>query len=159
MKNQANNYYIYRKAKLLKNFDKTACLIKGFVVSSYGLDFADTLYREVREEYEELIPQIPRIKSIAGAVLNTFLLITAQELTVYKVMKKYGKTAGEAWEICHHALRLRMKKSSKIKRWLLTTLMYSNFLRRVMQKRAEKGQQRKVGDFEVKYVIGDGCKQ
>lgn len=156
MKNQTDNYYISRKTKLLKNFDKTASLIRDFVVLSYGPDFADTLYREARQKYEELIPQIPHIESAAGVALNTFLLITAQELTVYKVMKKYGKTAGETWEICHHALRLRMEKFSKIKRWLLTNLMYSNFLRRVMQKRAEKGQQRKVGDFEVKYVIGDG---
>ena len=93
MKNQTDNYYISRKTKLLKNFDKTASLIRDFVVLSYGPDFADTLYREARQKYEELIPQIPHIESAAGVALNTFLLITAQELTVYKVMKKYGKTA------------------------------------------------------------------
>jgi len=120
------------------------------------LDFADTLYREVRQEYEELIPQIPRIEGVRAGPLNTFLVITAQELAVYEVMKKYGKTAGEAWEICHNALRLRMEKFSKIKRWLLARLMYSSFVKRRMKKRAEQGQQLRFGDFEVKYVIGDG---
>ncbi len=155
MKNQPANY-ISRKSKLLKSFDKTASLVRDSVVSSYGSDFADTLYREVRQEYEELIPQIPRVKGIRGGLLNTFLVITAQELAVYKVMKKYDKTAGEAWEICHDALRLRMARFSKIKRWLIARLMFAGFVKRRMQKRAEQGQQLRFGDFEVKYVIGDG---
>jgi hypothetical protein len=150
------SYYISRKEKLLKDFDKTANLIRDYVVSSYGSDFADTLYREVRQEYEELIPQIPHVEGFRGGSLNKFLLITAQELAVYKVMKKQGKTAGEAWEVCHKALRLRMEKFPKIKRWLLAHLMYSNIVKRRMQKRAEEGQQPKFGDFEVKYVIGNG---
>jgi len=155
MKNQPDNY-ISRKPKLLKSFDKTAGLVRDSVASSYGSDFADTLYREVRQEYEALIPQIPRVKGIRGGLLNTFLIITAQELAVYKVMKKYGKTAGEAWEICHDALRLRMEKFSKIKRWLIARLMFAGFVKRRMRKRAEEGQQPRFGDFEVKYVIGDG---
>ena len=151
-----DNYYASRKPKLLKDFDKTANLVRDSVVSSYGSDFADTLYREVRQEYEALIPQIPRVEGVRAGPLNTFLVISAQELAVYKVIKKYGKTAGEAWEICHVALRLRMERFPKIKRWLLARLMYSSFVKRRMQKRAKEGQQLRFGDFEVKYVIGDG---
>jgi len=150
------NYYTSRKPKLLKDLDKTANLVRDLVVSSYGSDFADTLYREVQQEYEVLIPQIPRVGGFTAGPLNTFLIISAQELAVYKVMKKYGKTAGEAWEICHEALRLRMERFSKIKRWLLARLMYSSFVKRRVKKRAEEGQQLRFGDFEVKYVIGDG---
>ena len=150
------NYYASRKPKLLKDLDKTAGLVRGFVVSSYGADSADNLYREVRQTYEELIPQIPHIEGTRASALNTFLLITAQELAVYKVMKKYGRTAGEAWEICHAALRFKLEKFPKIKRWLLTRLMHSRFLRRRMKKRAEAGQQLEVGNFATKYVIGDG---
>ncbi|MFC1929772.1 L-2-amino-thiazoline-4-carboxylic acid hydrolase [Chloroflexota bacterium] len=150
------NYYVSRKLKLLKDFDKTASLVKDPVVSSYGSDFADTLYREARQEYEALIPQIPHIKDFRGGPLNSFLRITAQELAVYKAMKKHGKTAGEAWEICHEALRLRMKQFPKIKRWLFGYIMYSHFLKRVVKKRAEEGKQVRSGDFEVRYLIGDG---
>jgi len=150
------NYYTSRKPKLLKDLDKTANLVRDLVGSSYGSDFADTLYQEIRQEYEVLIPQIPRVGGFTAGLLNTFLIISAQELAVYKVMKKYGKTAGEAWEICHEALRLRMERFSKIKRWLLARLMYSSFVKRRVKKRAEEGQQLRFGDFEVKYVIGDG---
>jgi len=156
MENQANNYYISRKAKLLKNFDKTASLIRDSVVSSYGSDFADTLYREVRQEYEELIPQIPHIEGIRGGILNSFLRITAQELAVYRAMKKHDKTSGEAWEICHEALRLRLEGYSRIKRWLLARYMFSSLAKKIARKRALKGQQIKAGDFEVRFVLGDG---
>lgn len=151
-----DNYYASRKPKLLKDFDKTANLVRDFVVSNYGSDFADTIYREVRQEYEALIPQIPRIEGVRAGPLNTFLVISAQELAVYRAMKKYGRTAGESWEICHAALRLRMEQFPKIKRWLLARFMYSSFVKRRMRKRAEEGQQHRFGDFEVKYVIGDG---
>ena len=115
MKNQHNNYYISRKSKLLKSFDKTASFVRDAVVSLYGKGFADTLYKETRQEYEELIPQIPHIEGVRAAALNSFLRITAQELTVYKVMKRHDKTAGEAWEICHDALRVSIDKMSHIK--------------------------------------------
>jgi len=113
------NYYISRKPKMLKDFDKTANLVRNSVVASYKPDFADTLYQETRQEYEAFIPQIPHIEGIRGSMLNSFLRITAQEVAVYQAMKKQGKTVGEAWEICHEALRLRMKQFPKIKRWLL----------------------------------------
>ena len=71
-------------------------------------------------------------------------------------MKRYGKTTGEAWEICYDVLRLRIEKVSKIKRWLLARLIFSSFGKRIIQKRAEKSQQHRFGDFELKYVIGDG---
>lgn len=49
-----------------------------------------------------------------------------------------------------------MERFSKIKCWLLARLMYSSFVKRRIQKRAEEGQQLRFGDFEVKYVIGNG---
>jgi len=49
-----------------------------------------------------------------------------------------------------------MEKYSKIKRWLLKHLMYSSFLRRRVKKRAERQEQLEFGDFEVRYLIGDG---
>ncbi len=150
------NYYVSRKPKMLKDFDKTANLVRNSVVASYGSDFADTIYQETRQEYEALIPQLPYIEGIRGSMLNSFLRITAQELALYKAMKKQGKTAGEAWEICHEALRLRMKQFPKIKRWLLARFMFSSLVKKIARKRAEKGQQIKTGDFEVRYVIGDG---
>ena len=150
------SYYLSKKSKLLKNFDKTANLIRDYLVKHYGKEYADTLYKQTRQQYENLIPEIPYIKGIRAGALNSFLLIVAQELALYKTMKKQDKELGEIWEICHEAIKLRMAKFPKFKRWLLKKLMYSNFLLRRVKKRAERGEQLKFGDFEIRYLIGDG---
>ena len=154
MKNQPNSYYISRKSKLLKSFDKTASLVRDSVVSRYGSDFADTLYTEVRQVYEELIPEMPYDDD---AINRTFLTITTQELAVYKVMKKYGKTAGEAWEICHDALRTRMKKFPKVVRWFAKQIWFSNLVKNKTRKETiAKMQKEPNADYLMKFVEGDG---
>jgi hypothetical protein len=150
------NYYASKNLKLLSDFDKTADLLHDYLVQRYGGEFANRLYKETRQEYEKIIPEIPHIEGPRARALNSFLLITAQELAVYRVMKKNSKTPGQAWEICHEAIRRRMEKFSKIKRWLLKKLMFSKFLIKRVKRRAERNEKLKFGDFEIKYLIGDG---
>ncbi|NOQ52250.1 MAG: hypothetical protein GQ578_08570, partial [Desulfuromonadaceae bacterium] len=83
-------YYSARKAKLLKDFNRTSVLIEASLIARYGKEFTSTLQRDVRKEYEKLIPEIPYIKGSRARLLNSFLLITAQELAAYKAMKKHG---------------------------------------------------------------------
>ena len=149
-------YYKARKEKLLREFDSTSALIRVSLAARYGQEFANTLQREVRQEYEKLIPEIPYIKGSRARLLNSFLLITAQELAVYKAMKKYGKPAGEAWELCHEALRFRAGEIPKWKRWLLRRFMFSGLVRGIMKRRARQQQKGRFGDFELEYLIGDG---
>ncbi len=156
MKELSQRYYVSRKSKLLKDFDKTAGLMQAYLVQRYGEEFANMLYREVRQEYEGLIPEIPHIVCARAWALNSFMLITAQELAVYRAMKKHGKGRGEAWEVCHEAIKRRLEKFSRIKRRLLKYFMFSSFLRRRVRRRAERSEQLKFGDFEIRYLIGDG---
>jgi hypothetical protein len=156
MKELSQKYYVSRKSKLLRDFDKTAHLMQAYLVQRYGGELADILYREARQEYGDLIPEIPYIEGARARALNLFLLITAQELAVYRAMKKHGKGPGEAWEICHEAIKRRMERFSEIKRRLMKYFMHSNFLKRIVRRRAERGKQLKFGDFEVRYLTGDG---
>jgi hypothetical protein len=75
-------------------------------VSRYGEALAARLYKEAREEFEILLPQLPYLDHV---FLRRFLIISAQELAVYKVMKRQGKPAGEVWELCQDVPRLRAK--------------------------------------------------
>ena len=145
-----------QKNKLLSEFDRTAQMTVKFVAERHGADFAIRLYRHARQEYEAIIPQIPAIPGPRARMLNAFLRITAQEVAVYKAMKKHGKTAAEAWEVCHEALRLRMEKFPAWKAWLLRHVMYSSLARRRMRKRAEDSELLRIGEFEVRYIMGDG---
>ncbi len=156
MPGQITGHYNSRKEKLLRDFDRTAILMKDTVVARYGEEFAGTLQRAVRREYERLIPEIPYIKGVRGRALNTFLLITAQELAVFKAMKEQGKTPAEAWELCHLALRLRVAKITRWRQWLLRRFMFSGLMKKIMARRARQQQKVGFGDFEVEYLIGGG---
>ncbi len=141
---------------LLRDFDKTAQLVRRFVADRYGDEGADALYRSAREKYKEIIPQIPRIEGARAKVLNSFLRITAQEVAVYKAVEERGGTPAEAWEVCHEAIRLRMIGFPKWKRWLFKRYMYSGIVRRIVRRREEKNEHLRLGDFEVRYLTGDG---
>ena len=67
------SYYSSRKSQLLKDFDKTANLVRSSIISKYGPDYANTLYRDTRQEYETLIPQIPHIDGRL-CIINAFCI-------------------------------------------------------------------------------------
>jgi hypothetical protein len=156
MTDQVLGYYNSRKQNLLKDFDETAAMVRVPVVARYGETFANTLHSEIRREYEMLIPDIPYIKGPRGRALNTFLLITAQELAAWKAMKGQGKSTGEAWELCHQAIRARAGRIPRWKRWLSRRFMFSKLVRRIFARREKQGQTLRLGDFEVQYLLGDG---
>ncbi len=147
---------IRESERLLRDFERTAQLVRPFVADRYGEEVGDALYRGAREKYKEIIPQVPWLEGTRGRVMNSFLRITAQDIAVYKAVKERGGTSPEAWEICHEAIRLRMDRFPKWKRWLLRRLMHSGIVRRIARRREEKNEQPRFGDFEVRYLSGDG---
>ena len=156
MSHQIIGYYSFRREKLLEKFDQTLALLRDTLVRRYGVEGANALLSESRQEYENLIPEIPYIRGIRARMFNIFLLITAQELAVFKAMKKGGKTPAQAWEICHEALRLSLAKIPLWKRWLLRQLMFSSLLKKIIARRASQKQKVSFGDFKVEYLVGEG---
>jgi hypothetical protein len=156
MTNQVVGYYTTRQEKLLRGFDTTSALMSASLIGRYGEEFAKKLHREARRRYKELIPKIPYINGLRARMLNTFLLISAQELAVYKAMAKHGKPPGEAWELCHEALRLRLEQLPRWKRRLMRQFMFSRFVKKIMARRASQEQKARFGNFEIEYLIGQG---
>lgn len=156
MPGQIVGYYSLSQNKLLKDFDWTCTLLENWLVARYGEEFTRMFQGEVRQEYEKLIPEIPYIKGVRARMLNSFLLITAQELATYKAMKKHGKPASEAWELCHEALRGRLAKVPQWKRWLIRRVMFSPLVKKIMRKRARQQEKGCFGDFEIEYLGGEG---
>lgn len=149
-------YFIRHKEELLKDFSHTAALMENWLVTCFGRELASSFKTECLREYEKLIPEIPYIQGIRGKFLNLFLIITAQELAAYKVMKKHGRSVGETWELCHEALRIRVAEIPKWKKWLLSYLIFSPIVRAIVKRRARKLERARLGDFEIEYLIGLG---
>ncbi|MDH3712379.1 MAG: L-2-amino-thiazoline-4-carboxylic acid hydrolase [Gammaproteobacteria bacterium] len=154
MPDQIAGYYRSRESQLVDKFDAHCELMKASLCERYGVDLASALRSDARQEYQRLILEIPYVKGIRARALNTFLLITAQELAVYKAMKRHGKSPQEAWELCHEALRLGVAKVPRWKRWLLRRLMFSKLMRKRFESLARE--RVRFGDFEVQYLVGGG---
>ena len=150
----ADGYYVSRKPKLLKGFDRAADLVKESVISRYGDDLAEKIRKEARQEFEKIIPRIPHVSG--PPALNQFLRITAMEISVYKAMKNQGKTPPEAWEVCHEAIKLRTERIPRILRSLMKRLMFTDLMKRRAKKMAERSQKKPFGDFAFNYVEGAG---
>jgi ribosomal protein L37AE/L43A len=156
MSSQIIGHYTPRKEKLLRYFDTISSLMRVSLVARYGEEFTNTLQREVRQQYEKLIPKIPYIRGPRARMLNTFLLISAQELAVYRAMAERDKPPSEAWELCHEALRLKLAEFPRWKRRLMRKFMFSRFVKRIMTRRVRNEQKARFGDFEIEYLIGEG---
>jgi hypothetical protein len=145
-----------RARKSLQDFDRTARLLRGDLTERYGEHEAEALVRDARERYLDILPQVPWVAGRGAPVMNSFLWITAQELAVYQAVEARGGDASEAWELCHTAIRLRMERVPRWKRWLLNRLMFSGLVRRVIKRRAMNQELIRAGDFETRSVVGDG---
>lgn len=151
-----NGYYQARSRALLGDFDRTVSLARRGFERRYGAEFTNTLVHDARREFERLIPEIPHISGLRARPLNVFLRATAQELAVYRAMKRNGRSASEAWEVCHGAIVARMEAFPAWKTWLLRKLMFSGLMRHRVRKRAALGEPIQLGDFLVRYLTGDG---
>ena len=112
MPRQLVGYYNSLKASLLDDFDRASERMNPSLVVRYGEELADALRRDARSEYELLIPDIPFITGLRARLLNIFLLITAQEVAVYKAMKKRDMLSGDVTTLQREALRKNRKDAA-----------------------------------------------
>jgi len=156
MPGQIDGYYSTRRDHLLADFDRLLALATPWTVTRFGKEFSSMLQSDARGEYTRLIPDIPYLQGFRARALNQFLLGTAQEVAVYKAMKKHGRSTGEAWELCHHTIRLRMAEVPKWKIRMYRRFMFSRLAKKIVSRRAHRQERGHFGDFEIEYIAGDG---
>jgi hypothetical protein len=149
-----NDYYVSRKRKLLKEFDKTLDRIRGLFVSRYGKD-SEAMLQEARQEYEALIPQLPYI---GGRQLFTqFLISTAWFLSLYRVLKRRGETVEEVGQLVYQASEAYLQAYPRFLRRFLGFMTFSpRYLRRLEKGALESHERQYPGDYVYDYVAGDG---
>ena len=150
------DYYISRKPKLLKLFDKTAKIAKEVFVSRYGAELGNALVKEARREFEAVIPHIPYLGAGAPFDFRLFIIVAALELSVYRAMTKRGRTAEEAWELCHETLKAKLKTIPGFVRWVIRSRLFSSLAKRRMRRLAKRSQERPFGEWAFRFVEGDG---
>ena len=152
----SSNYYIARRSKLLRDFDKTAKYMKNAVASRYEDDFADTVLRETRREYEALIPELPYIGG-KKSPLTKSLIGSAWCLALYRALKKRGKTAEETGEIILATIRAQFDRFPRLLLRLIGRYRFSKHYLSKLRRQAEISRERRYpGDWVLTVIEGDG---
>lgn len=151
----ADNYYLSRKATLLKRFDKATARIYHVLVSRYGKEQASMLTKEARREYEAIIPHLPYIGP--RNPLMVFFIPTGWHVGLYRVLQKQKRTVEEAGQVIYEMTEAYLKSIPAFVRRLIGYLWFSSLFLKRLKKRAVQSQKRKYpGDFVFKYIEGDG---
>ena len=149
------DYYVSRKRKLLKEFDKTLDRIRGVFVSRYGKEPVDGMLEEARQEYQALIPQLPYLGG--KQPFTQFLSSTAWFLAMYRVLQRRGETVEAVGTLAYQASETYLQAYPAFLRRILGHRTFSRrYLRRLQKRAAESQERRYPGDYVYIFVEGDG---
>ena len=147
--------YVSRKSRLLKDFDRSVSRVEQVLIKHYGEEVANTLIRESRQKYEDLIPQIPYIGERNPLLI--FLFPASRYLAIYRTFKKHGKTVEEAGRLVYEIGEAEFEAIPSWARRAIGVLWFSRLFTKRLQKRAVSSQERKYsGGYVLAYVEGDG---
>ena len=147
--------YVSRKSRLLKGFDRSVSRVKQVLIARYGEDEGNTLMRESRREYEDLIPQIPYIGDRNPLLI--FLLPASRYLAIYRTFQKHGRSVEEVGRLVYEIGEAEFEAIPGWVRRIIGVLWFSRWFVKRLQKRAASSQERKYsGGYVLAYVEGDG---
>ena len=149
------DYYTSRKSQLLRDFDKTVKRLKNVFASRYGGESTDAMIKEVRMEYEGLIPQLPYVGG--RKPFTEFVVATAQFLAMYRVLKNHGRTVEETGRLIYELCEELLDSYPRFVLRLVGNMNFSGRHLKALRKRAAESQRREnPDDYVYAFVEGDG---
>ena len=151
----SNETYVSRRPRLLKGFDRSVSSVKQVLIARYGEEEANTLMRESRQKYKDLIPQIPYIGKRNPLLI--FLLPASRYLAIYRTFQEHGRTVEEAGRLVYEIAEAQFEAIPRWVRRVIGVLWFIPWFAKRLQKRAALSQERKYpGGYVLAYVEGDG---
>ena len=153
-----HRYYINHKKALLQRLDKTLKSLKDNLIIKYNEEWSETIIRETRLEYEDLIPLLPYVGGKKCSMMTYKITYTARYLAFYKVMKRHGKPIYETGKIIYETVEKDCNKFPK-KIWLRLNgrLMFTKQNIRYLKRISAELHKREYPQNSVMTVIeGDG---
>ena len=154
-----NDYYIRKKARLMKNFDEHLRGSRDLLARKYNDAKIDEIQNHMKEEFENLIPQIPYI----GGSKNIYTVIqiqTISNLAIFRILEYEGLTYREIgeffYELADGLHRIRKEHLERIGKDPANA-MFEPIIINQLKFRAEISQKRVFPfDWVLKFVEGDG---
>jgi hypothetical protein len=135
-KNNPEAYYMNHKKKILKEFDK---FFKHFkrAIDQHQKDLdTDRIYREGRNEFIRLIPEIPYIGGKKNS-LTWNLVGSVMQLAIIRALEKERVSEREIGKILYYSLDSYIKSKPKFILRLMGKLMFTKFMINKRKKQAE----------------------
>lgn len=153
-----NDYYNKRKAKLLTDFDSILSLSRKILGVKFNDAKIDEIFNLMKQEYEDLIPEIPYIGGKKNFFTN-FLIGGAAILAIFRILEKEGFTLRDIGEFfykfCDINNKLRKENLEKIGKDP-SQYPFEKEYRDYMMVAAELSQKREYPDnWVADYVEGD----
>jgi hypothetical protein len=148
-------YYVSRKRRLLRDFDRMVSRVRGVLVSPYGEEQTDALIGAVRREYESLLPQLPYVGG--KQPYTQFIIGTAWSLAIYRVLRAQGETLEAVGRLIYEMDWAYLKAYPRFLRRLFGSATFSRrHIRRLRQGAAKLQERRYPGNYVYTFVEGDG---
>lgn len=154
-----NDYYMKNKAKLTAQFDKFLHISEEILLKQFNELEIEGIFNKMRNEYENLIPEIPYI----GGSKNPFtsmLVDCVAMLAFFRILEKMGMTYREIgefnYEFWEKINKIRVHKLEKkgqkpVDQYFNDTFInFNKNLAKVLQ------QKKYPGDWVMEFVEGDG---
>jgi len=122
---------------------------------TYGEKITETIVNEARQEYSNIIPEIPYVGQ--SRILVQFMIGTAQSLAIYRVLKSHGKTVEETGKLYYLICEAILNSYPRIVHRLIGNLSFSRIYLRALKKRALESQKRLYPEgYVFSFVNGYG---
>jgi hypothetical protein len=129
---KANANYVSRAPQLLKGFDRAISLVKPILFARYG-DEADALIQDSRQEYRDLIPQIPYLGD-KDPLLDELFFPASRHLGLFKAFREHGKTVEEVGRLVYEIGEAEIEAIPALVRRAIGILWFSRWFRGRLQK-------------------------
>lgn len=158
MKTNPKTFYISRKSKLLKSFDKMATKYGVKCLREYyGDDFAQIVVKETHQEYERIISELPYIGRMWENYFAFIVPFMGWILAFYRIMESRDKTDEEVMKVCYKIAENYFNSFPRFLLRLVGMFWFSKFLFKKITKLAKRSQKREYpDDWVFTTVKGDG---
>jgi len=91
------DYYTKRKPEMMKNFSHELEIARELLIKKFNEPKLDELFKQMKSEYEKLIPEIPYIGGLENMFTN-ILVISMSFLAMFRILEKEGLTLRDIGE-------------------------------------------------------------
>ncbi len=151
-----NNYYLKRKNKLVKKFEKKFKWLNAPLKKRYGDETANEILNISRTEYINFFPDIPYIGGSKNRWTSN-LLEAVELLALYKSMKSLHINDDEFGEVIHEGMQIRLNRYPGILLKILGWSQFTTLFKNKLKKQAIESQKKEFADNFVAFIVdGDG---